>query len=502
MVIVVYTIPPPGVPTSVAVTDTGEDSLELSWGAPASGDVTSYDVRLDGGSPITGVTSPHAFTGLSPATSYDLEVRAVGPGGISSWVLVTASTLAPTPLGYYRVDLDVGSHSWSGSSEDTEAEAGIRLPMSLGWSMPDQVEFFPCQADQTQLQLQLLVEDPSELSDITTGTTVTMDMYVSADPDAAPWAHFSGIVTQLDGALLAPGVSGRFLATLYATDDTARLGSMFVGYGSDWPQESIEDRVERICTEAGLTADWVFLGIGREGALPARAAGKPVDVLSAIRDAIKDAADEDDSSAGGPYYGRLVFSYDPSSTTVTLRAIHRRVWGAELTPAAPLQLELDGELVNATGSWGKLPGPDGRSWVLVDGVTFGTPSGPPLVRNTSLVDGDPGTATTVDTLGESLLPDGSTQLQGWYTRSIRHQSWLDPDQVVLEAGVPAVHSDAPPLLAVPVVASPVTDIYELDSGVDYLAGTLTGARLVLPPGGRFYSELRLRPELLPGTETP
>ena len=37
---------------------------------------------------------------------------------------------------------------------------------------------------------------------------------------------------------------------------------------------------------------------------------------------------------------------------------------------------------------------------------------------------------------------------------------------------------------------------------DYLAGTLTGARLVIPPGGDYYVDLSLRPELLPGTELP
>lgn len=86
---------PPGVPTSVAASNVTATTADLSWSAPSTGgSVTGYEVRLNGGT-ASSATSPHTFTGLTPATAYTLEVRAVGPGGSSSYVSVGVTTVAP-----------------------------------------------------------------------------------------------------------------------------------------------------------------------------------------------------------------------------------------------------------------------------------------------------------------------------------------------------------------------------------------------------------------------
>lgn len=85
-------VDPPGVPTTVASPDHSHYSVTLSWSAPDSGGpVRFYEVRINGGTPST-ATSPHEFTGLADTTTYTVEVRAVGPGGPSSWVAVQVTT--------------------------------------------------------------------------------------------------------------------------------------------------------------------------------------------------------------------------------------------------------------------------------------------------------------------------------------------------------------------------------------------------------------------------
>jgi len=76
-------------------TSIDHDTLQLSWSPdPLSGTITSYDVRINGGTPITGQTSPHLFEGLNPQTTYTLGVRANGPGGTSAWSEVNVTTAA------------------------------------------------------------------------------------------------------------------------------------------------------------------------------------------------------------------------------------------------------------------------------------------------------------------------------------------------------------------------------------------------------------------------
>lgn len=89
----------PGDPTGLDV-DEGVTNLELSWSA-STGSPTGYDVRINGGIPIdVGNVLVHDFTGLTPATSYTLEVRAYGAGGDSGWSSIGGTTLAlPAPTG-------------------------------------------------------------------------------------------------------------------------------------------------------------------------------------------------------------------------------------------------------------------------------------------------------------------------------------------------------------------------------------------------------------------
>lgn len=505
------TLDPPGIPTAVTVGAIGYTHVGLSWSPPASGGtVSSYDVRVDGGSAST-AASPHDFTGLDDATSYTLEVRAVGPGGTSAWVAVMATTLEAPP-GYYRVTLTLGSHDWSVEYRDappdasTTADFGPQLPIRQGWVIPDQVASFPAMPDPTTLSFRVLVQDAQVLSDVDEGSTVSFRLYVEPDPDADPWQHFDGIVTQLDGAVADVGQGTlAWQVTVYAAEDNMRLDRIPVGYTSAWPQESQLDRLATIAAEAGISIG-TMIDTGLEGTLPARPAGKAISVLQAIRDTLQDAANIF-TDVDGDWFGRYVFMYDPTVPGVVVTVFHRRVHDG-------WTVTLDGCVVEAAGSWSKLPAAAGGrpsgSWVLLtpSGTVFGTPdANPPILYNAgTLVYPDVGTSAELDRIGDSLLPDGSTQLTGWYARALRYRAARDTDSLDPTTGWASANTSIPGggtnlIRCQPVVVAPLDPDYELQ-GVDYLAGTLTGCALVIPAGGDFYLELRLRPELLPGTELP
>lgn len=190
---------PPGIPTSVSATDIGADFLELTWSAPVTGGaVTSYEVRLDGGSAST-ATSPHTFTSLSPGTSYTLEVRAVGPGGSSSWVTVMEETLPGGPDVAYAAKIRIGSHFWDiefgdpADLDDPEILAGA----TFNWTAADDVGWPPPMwtVPRDVCQLRVRCPDASEIADVRRGDVVrfkfTPEGYLYTDP----LVDFAGIIT-------------------------------------------------------------------------------------------------------------------------------------------------------------------------------------------------------------------------------------------------------------------------------------------------------------------
>ena len=98
--------PPPGAPTQLTQTP-GDAQIELSWTAPSTGTITSYDYSTDDGTSwrTTGRTAPShtvthisgsAFTALVNGTEYTFRVRGKssgGPGPQSNSVKATPRTI-------------------------------------------------------------------------------------------------------------------------------------------------------------------------------------------------------------------------------------------------------------------------------------------------------------------------------------------------------------------------------------------------------------------------
>lgn len=482
-------------------------SADFTWDDPIGGyPVDYFQLQVDDGPWFyAGRLHAYRFTGLTPDADHTLRVRAVNAGGASAAATDVVHTFASgdTPPGYYRVEVTLGGHTWIGSNADEAPDFGIALPLTLGWAIPDEVDYFPAQADLTALQFRLFVADISDIADVDKGTTCTFRMYVQVDEAAEPWQQFDGIVTQLNAERIN-FEDGRTLVTVFAADDNMRLADKPVGYTAIWPQESVYDRLVRICAEAGIDSEFFFLGgtTGMVGTLAARAIGV-TNALAAIRDTLKDVANENASEPPNKYYGRIVFTYNyaesdfMSANTIRFQPMERRVYSTET---------LDGGLIEANGKWSKVPKRIAPTWGIIDGATFGTPDGtPPFVRNTAFVDTLPANYSAIArvALGRSLVPDGSTNLTGWYAREVRYLMLGEEGDDHLDDVLKVTDwaSYAPILETKPVILDNVAERYRLN-GEAYLAGTITGARLVIPAGGRFYMTVRLRPELLSGTDLP
>jgi hypothetical protein len=94
--------------------------MTLNWAVPIGGIgvVTGYDVRVNGGAPISvGNVLTYDFTVLTPGNTYTFEVLAHWPGGDSTWasvvdrlpVVYPTDVLADAPIAYYRQDDVVGT---------------------------------------------------------------------------------------------------------------------------------------------------------------------------------------------------------------------------------------------------------------------------------------------------------------------------------------------------------------------------------------------------------
>lgn len=89
----------PSVPTGLASGTLTASTIQVSWSASTDNTgVSGYQVRIDGGSPISASGLSYTFSGLDPNTQYDIAVRAGdAAGNWSAWSgAIQASTSAGT----------------------------------------------------------------------------------------------------------------------------------------------------------------------------------------------------------------------------------------------------------------------------------------------------------------------------------------------------------------------------------------------------------------------
>ena len=97
------------IPTDFIASNITQTSTDVSWNGTAS----SYQIRLNGGTPETVSTTSKTFTGLTAGTAYTVEVRAVCGSNNSEWKRIefyTKQTTTPLP---YSCDFEAaGDNGW------------------------------------------------------------------------------------------------------------------------------------------------------------------------------------------------------------------------------------------------------------------------------------------------------------------------------------------------------------------------------------------------------
>ena len=97
------------IPTDFIASNITQTSADVSWNGTAS----SYQIRLNGGTPETVSTTSKTLTGLTAGTAYTVEVRAVCASSQSAWTSIEFYTKQiPTPLPYSCDFEAAGDNGW------------------------------------------------------------------------------------------------------------------------------------------------------------------------------------------------------------------------------------------------------------------------------------------------------------------------------------------------------------------------------------------------------
>ena len=189
----VSTLGPPGQPSGLVLTPT-ETTIAASWVAPVGPEtVEGYEILLDGVPFDVGNVLTYTLTGLTPSTSYEVEVRAYSVAGSGVGLVDTALTLSPAIAGGYAATLRVGAHTWDVDS-DNAASYGPTAPIRFGWTARED-DGWPTQHDPTILSFGVVVAAGDDFDDVDQGTWV----HYTFTPEgfADPLVEFGGTVRDL-----------------------------------------------------------------------------------------------------------------------------------------------------------------------------------------------------------------------------------------------------------------------------------------------------------------
>jgi hypothetical protein len=532
----------PGVPTAVDAEALSSSAIELSWSAPSGGHAVYYEVRIDGGAAVE-ATSPHTFTGLTPGTSYDLEVRAVSPAGASAWVLVTESTLDTAVTEGYNVVLRIGGHSWdidAGDPADPDA-ANPLAGVLFSWSAPDDIGWppRPYQMDPDTLTVRVTSPQAAFFEDVRRYDVVRFAFTPAGFDTTAPLVDFAGIVTNnpkvtrdpAGGAVLeVTAVDYRAvlqLVTIFGVDEDD--GGEFNGEtGPGIWHVSVPDYDGRALIQGGIMVDHPDLGVVGWGGVgewinealtndygdPWMSIPLPLDIFNG----------EDVSEELGPFRSPLV-TYETPDDVVTLHDVYKalgvypwpvfdpatgnlegfRYWFVHPNGEGDYTVsELDAGIVLGEVEW--------RRGVCTDVVEVKTTSGQPFIRHISGEDyaafysyADDIPPEVVKRISYKDRDYGGFNIDG-FVKEVTTGWWSPYKMTVLADQDPTTVAgwfNYPERVSVVVH---VTDIEEerhplefegfrwfLERGEFY--GRLSRASLLITAGGAWSVEARLRPRL-------
>ena len=169
--------------------------------------VDDFTIAGDSWTTVSGVTNPYTIEGLTPETSYIVEVQAVYAGGESEWVginFTTASaTSTPTDLAATDVKATSATLDWAGSQESYNLQYREALPIDP--TAPATIIFTVDDVWGDGSGYQMLLD-----ADATAYGTIipeTGGLTTSGDASAATYAEFEyKIPENADGALATENI--------------------------------------------------------------------------------------------------------------------------------------------------------------------------------------------------------------------------------------------------------------------------------------------------------
>ena len=186
-------------PTALTTSNITETSADVSWNGTAS----SYEVRLNSGTPETVTATSKTLTGLTAGTAYTVEVRAVCENSQSAWVSTSFTTTeaqvdpcdAPTALTASNITQTSAEISWNGTATGYEVR--------LNGGTPETV-----------------TATSKTLTGLTAGTAYTVEVRAVCESSQSPWVSTS-FTTQNESGITAPTVN-----TLAATEVTHEAATL------------------------------------------------------------------------------------------------------------------------------------------------------------------------------------------------------------------------------------------------------------------------------------
>lgn len=194
---------PTGTVTIGTITPNSTDaSVPFTYSAA---DQTGFEYRINGGTAVTGTTSPQVLTGLTPSTAYTIEVRAINATGAGAWSAVgNFTTLTPqVPQGTVTLGIITAG----------QTTASVPFTYSL--------------ADQTGFEYRLNggtvvtgTVSPQNLTGLTAATAYTIEIRATNGTGAGTWSAVGNFTTAA-----APQVpQGTFsVGTISVTETTSSV---------------------------------------------------------------------------------------------------------------------------------------------------------------------------------------------------------------------------------------------------------------------------------------
>ena len=235
-------------PTSLVASNITETTAEITW----NGTATTYELKVNGGEAETLTATTKALTGLTPATAYTVEVRAICEDQTSAWVSTNFTTLEE------QVVITLGEVTTSPATEvgNTSAtlngalvNAGNAENFTVGFALSTTADFTLEDADVQNITATLTDATFSQaVNDLAEGQTYFFRAYITNEAGTA-----YGAVETFTLSGLADAMANALQVSVYPNPATTQATLKLAGLQSD-AKIVISDLQGRILSQEEISA--------------------------------------------------------------------------------------------------------------------------------------------------------------------------------------------------------------------------------------------------------